>query len=101
GIDRSVSVTVYRIVQESLTNARKYGTGEIDIDIETAGEEIHVTIANPVASDVGPGEGFGLVGMRERAASVHGFLRAGTEDGRFVVRAALPAHPHQREGGRT
>ena len=35
--------------------------------------------------------GYGLVGMRERAALVGGSLEAGAEDGRFRLRVRLPS----------
>ncbi|MFB7890600.1 sensor histidine kinase [Microbacterium sp. NPDC056044] len=98
--DRSVSVAVYRIVQESLTNARKHGDGPIDITIEPGGDELHLVVTNPIAPDRPPGDGFGLLGMRERAASVHGTLETRPDGTRFVVTAALPLHPHQREEAR-
>ena len=96
-LDRSVSVAVYRNVQESLTNARKHGTDPIEITIEPADDDLHVTVTNPLAPDHAPGDGFGLLGMRERAASVHGSLQAQAKGTVFVVVATLPLHPHQRE----
>ena len=54
-----------------------------------------ITVSNPVPrpvlnSEPGHGEGFGLVGMRERAAAVGGTLSAVRAGGLFVVTATLP-----------
>ncbi len=91
-VDRTIGLTAYRIVQESLTNARKYGSGPILVDVRRRGSALRVRIENAVASPVRHGSGFGLVGMRERAASVHGTLSVESEGGRFVVEAVLPEH---------
>ncbi|MDF5753056.1 histidine kinase [Spongiactinospora sp. TRM90649] len=103
----SVDLAGYRIVQESLTNALKYGDGSATVAIEYAahGDGVTVLVENPVARDEGgrrlPGAGAGLIGMRERAALVGGEFEAGpyTCEGRgdgewtakgWRVRAELP-----------
>lgn len=96
-IERTVGLTVYRIVQECLTNARKYGSGQITVDVRRAGEAVRVRAENPVASSSRRDVGFGLLGMRERAASVHGTLSAQEKDGKFVVEAVLPEHRDRAE----
>jgi signal transduction histidine kinase len=97
-IDRTVSVAAYRIAQESLTNARKHGAGDADIEVSVSGDQLLISVSNALTGEAPTGEGFGLLGMHERAASVHGFVRTGVEGNRFLVRAALPTHPHQRVG---
>lgn len=92
GFDRAVGLTAYRIVQESLTNARKHGSGAIVVDVRRRGTGLCVRVENAVASPRRHGSGFGLVGMKERAASVHGTLSVGEQRGRFVVEAVLPEH---------
>jgi signal transduction histidine kinase len=88
-------LAAYRIVQESLTNASKHGTGAAEVAVEYRHDAIVIDVANPVA--VGhpvddPGTGHGLVGMRERASALGGRVDAGAgADGRFVVHAELPA----------
>ncbi|MER5883231.1 sensor histidine kinase [Streptomyces sp. NPDC001941] len=98
----SVALAVFRIVQESLTNARKYaGRGaRVDVRIGYARDGVSVTVLDdgggaerPAAS----GSGYGLVGMRERVALHGGTLRAGPEDGGFRVRASLPLPAERRE----
>jgi signal transduction histidine kinase len=88
-----VDLAAYRIVQESLTNAQKYGTGKATLTVTYTLEAVVVEVSNQVDPRVGSsGSGYGLVGMRERAAAAGGTVEAGlAPDGRFVVRAELPA----------
>lgn len=87
-----VDLAAYRIVQESLTNALKHGTGEADLTIAYRPVEVVLTVENPVRPDGAglTGAGAGLIGMRERAALLAGRFSAGPQDGRWQVRAALP-----------
>ncbi|WP_422736286.1 sensor histidine kinase [Micromonospora sp. WMMD729] len=88
----AVDLAAYRIVQESLTNALKHGTGEAELTIAYRPAEVVLTVENPVRPDGSglPGAGAGLIGMRERAALLAGRFTAGPQDGRWQVRAALP-----------
>ncbi|MEU1398353.1 histidine kinase [Micromonospora zamorensis] len=88
----AVDLAAYRIVQESLTNALKHGTGEADLTIAYGSAEVVLTVENPVRRNgIGlPGAGAGLIGMRERTTLLAGRLTAGPQDGRWLVRAALP-----------
>ncbi|WUH95292.1 histidine kinase [Streptomyces sp. NBC_00433] len=59
----------YRIVQEALTNATRYGTGAIRIELAYLDDALHLTVSNavaPAAARTTPGGGHGLIGMRER-----------------------------------
>nr|CEL21581.1 two-component system sensor kinase [Kibdelosporangium sp. MJ126-NF4]CTQ92362.1 two-component system sensor kinase [Kibdelosporangium sp. MJ126-NF4] len=84
-----VDVTVYRIVQESLANARKYGTGWVQLTIEYKPDELVIEVRNERASPSGRRAGHGLIGLRERVALVDGQLSAGPEGRDFVIRAVL------------
>lgn len=88
----AVDLAAYRIVQESLTNALKHGTGEADLTIAYGSAEVVLTVENPVRRNgIGlTGAGAGLIGMRERTTLLAGRLTAGPQDGRWLVRAALP-----------
>ncbi|MFF1571157.1 sensor histidine kinase [Leifsonia sp. NPDC058292] len=97
-VDSALSLTVYRIVQESLSNVARHSTGaetlvmiaEADgsIDVEVRNEAAAGRPASAPAPDMG---GHGIRGMRERAALLGGTLEAGrTDDGGFVVRASFP-----------
>ncbi|MEU5669180.1 sensor histidine kinase [Micromonospora sp. NPDC047762] len=87
-----VDLAAYRIVQESLTNALKHGTGEAELTIAYRPAEVVLTVENPVRGGGAglPGAGAGLIGMRERATLLAGRFTAGPHDGRWQVRAALP-----------
>lgn len=87
-----VDLAAYRIVQESLTNALKHGTGEAELTIAYRPTEVVLTVENPVRRGGAglPGAGAGLIGMRERATLLAGRFTAGPRDGRWQVRAALP-----------
>ncbi|MCI3275379.1 sensor histidine kinase [Streptomyces cylindrosporus] len=89
-----VDLTAYRIIQEALTNATKHATDHTaHVRLAYAGSRLKITVTNGgrVAEPPVPGGGFGLMGMRERAHSVGGDLRAGPlPDGGFEVSTALP-----------
>ena len=86
--------TVYRIVQEGLTNVRKHAPGA-GVAIRSSGDErggITVVISNPLGDrpSTTPGAGLGLVGLRERTELRGGRLQPRTEGSRFVLEAWLP-----------
>jgi signal transduction histidine kinase len=93
-VSELVGLTAYRVVQEALTNALRHAPGApVDVACSRHGLALVVTIRNPTAllGRSAKGTGLGLVGMRERAASVGGTLEAGPgDDGSFSVRAILP-----------
>jgi signal transduction histidine kinase len=88
-----LELSAYRIVQESLTNARKYAPrARVEVLIEYA-DALELTILDfgdrqrPATLTSG---GLGLIGLRERAALLGGTLQAGPFQGGFAVRAVLP-----------
>jgi signal transduction histidine kinase len=89
----AIDLAAYRIIQESLTNAQKHGTGPAArLRLEYTPDGLDVAVSNAADPAGGPdGSGHGLIGMRERAAAVGGTLRAEHRDGHFVVEAFLPA----------
>lgn len=84
-----LDLTIYRLVQEALTNARKHGAGAVDIRV-TYGCEIVLVVTNPVGASASAGSGLGLIGMRERVAAVGGSFEAGSQGDTFTVRVTLP-----------
>ena len=86
-------LTAYRVVQEALTNAAKYGAGAADLVIDYGPDAVHVDVRNPVGASplASTGDGHGLIGMRERVEAVRGRLVTGpTADGAFTVHAEIP-----------
>jgi signal transduction histidine kinase len=93
-LDPGVALTIYRIVQEALTNALKHAgsaTAEVRLDIGTYWLTLEIcdTGRGPRLSS-GP-IGHGLLGMRERVMLYGGSLRTGPRPGGgFRVSARLP-----------
>ncbi|MBW3619552.1 MAG: sensor histidine kinase [Actinobacteria bacterium] len=92
----AVSVALYRIAQESLTNARRHARNVTRVRIEVAGdaEQVRLTVRDDgarLATNPSSSSGFGLIGMRERASLLGGTLRAGPGPDRgWVVQATFP-----------
>ncbi|MEU0092707.1 histidine kinase [Kribbella sp. NPDC006257] len=95
-VPASVGRTVYRIVQEALTNVHKHARGvSTEVFVKGApgtGVTVRVTNVRPVAADsLLPGSGAGLVGLRERVSLSGGSISAGpTAEGGWRVEAWLP-----------
>jgi signal transduction histidine kinase len=90
-----IELTVYRLVQEALTNAVKHAAGSsVQVTIEYGTDELRVDVADtggrPGAS-AGSGTGRGLIGLRERLAVYGGTLQAGPRiSGGYRVHARIP-----------
>ena len=96
-----VGLTVYRIVQESLTNVLKHAgpaavTVELALTNEQGADQLGVTVTDDgrgasAALDAPPGAGRGTAGMRERVAALGGELSVGPKPGGgFRVHATIP-----------
>jgi signal transduction histidine kinase len=112
GLDASVDLAAYRLVQEAITNVTKHrGAGaRVAVSTEWEPEKVTVSVEDdgigvPNGPDSSPG-GHGLVGLRERVAIAGGDFSAGpTDAGGFRVAARLPVSvtpqpttPPQRAG---
>jgi len=74
--------TVYRVVQESLTNARRHAAAAttVRITVDRVHDRLNACVRDdgqPATSSVVAGTGFGLAGLAERVASLGGTLRVG------------------------
>jgi signal transduction histidine kinase len=93
GLPPGVGLTVFRVVQEALTNAVKHGAGgRARLAVDRCDGELTVEVVNPTAA---PPEatsgGYGLPGMRERVHLYGGELQHGwCPNGDFRVWARLP-----------
>jgi signal transduction histidine kinase len=90
----AVGRTVYRIVQESLTNIARHAgaaTASVWIDYRPDALTIRVDDDGKATPDTAPVPGVGLLGMRERVTALGGRLRAEPRgEGGFSVQAELP-----------
>jgi signal transduction histidine kinase len=95
----TVDLAAYRVIQESLTNVCKHaGPSTVDVALDYRPDELRVVVDNrpgpyrPAAS----GSGHGILGMRERVASLAGTLDAGPRPGGgYRVSAVLPLPDHE------
>jgi signal transduction histidine kinase len=96
----TTGLALYRILQESLTNAIKHAPGaSTAAHLSVGTSEVVLTV--DTAARPGTGTGFGLLNMRERAEAVGGTCAAGPGGRGWLVRAALPVDPARRgEDGR-
>jgi signal transduction histidine kinase len=90
-----LGLTVYRIVQESLTNAARHAAGSrVGVSLRYEPESLDVAVVDDggqPAEHAAPGGGRGLLGMRERVAVFSGTLETGPSPaGGFAVHARLP-----------
>jgi signal transduction histidine kinase len=88
-----VTSTVYRVVQESLTNVARHAPRARSVEVSVGQDASSITVE---VVDDGPATrrhrgGYGLVGMRERVEALGGTMAAGPGDGvGWAVRARLP-----------
>jgi signal transduction histidine kinase len=89
-----VDTCAFRIIQEAVTNVvRHAGTSRCQVSIDQREDELSIEVTdNGHGSTTASAEsGYGIAGMRERAALLHGQLTAGPRpEGGFRVAARLP-----------
>lgn len=93
----ATGLVAYRVVQEALTNAHKHGADHrAHVLITVADDQATIVVTNPVPSSTAPrpadsgGNGHGLLGLRERVASVRGTVTPGLAPGGYRVAVSLP-----------
>ena len=97
----AVAQTLVRVLQESITNARRHAPGAtVRVRLRYGPSEVDLEIVNGpppagTAPGIGDGSGMGLVGMRERAALLHGRVAAepivdGPDAGGWRVQVRIP-----------
>jgi signal transduction histidine kinase len=99
-LEGEIEDAVYRLVQEALTNAVKHGKAErARVDVSEDGESLRVRVLDEGRGfDLSaPTQGFGLIGMRERAELAGGRLdlRSTPDEGTTIV-AVIPARHRQK-----
>ncbi len=92
-----ITLAAFRTAQEALTNVRKHAPGRpVTLSLCFEPAQIIVRVVNPLPDGAaGPlaatGAGYGLTGLRERAALAGGELGAGPADGNWQVVLRIPA----------
>ena len=92
----SVGAAIYRLAQESITNAVRHARHATRIDVSVAGEDscVRLTVrddGDPSPFGASSSGGYGLVGMAERAKLLGGTLEAGPRPDRgWTITAVLP-----------
>jgi len=95
-LEPGVDLTVYRVVQEGLTNTLKHGgPASAEVALRFRPGEVQVEVSDdgrgPRPDPPRTATGHGLVGMRERVVLYGGALHTGPRpDGGYVVRASIP-----------
>lgn len=95
--DPAFRLTIYRIVQESLTNVLRYAqsVSKVEVKIEHEHPEVRLSVSDDGRGSMGKrvqsiGSGKGLIGMRERVAAYDGEVSAGPRpSGGWLVDARL------------
>lgn len=95
---RPVDAALYRLAQESLTNALRHARSatRVRIDVRRQGDALRLRVSDDGRTEPGPAPsaGFGLLGMAERAQLLGGTLSAGPRpEGGWMVEAVLPVEP--------
>jgi signal transduction histidine kinase len=92
-LDAELETTVYRLVQEALTNVAKHSMAErvgVTVALDYDVVRVEVTDDGHGFDPAARAEGFGLIGMKERVALAHGQLSIESAPGRTAIRATLP-----------
>ena len=96
-LGEQASIASYHVVQEALTNIRKYAGPHVDVHIKESWNNDLLTLTitdnghGAAANIDGHTPGYGLLGMKERIESAGGSLQAGPQlGGGFEVMATLP-----------
>src|SRR5690606_7277798 len=88
-----LTMTIYRVIQESLTNVLRYapGAAAVRVEIAHADDVVSVTVSNDAGSgSIQPGSGHGLIGLRERVGAFGGTVTAGPTATGWRVHATIP-----------
>jgi signal transduction histidine kinase len=94
-VPSTVNLAAYRIVQEALTNVRKHaGPAKADVQVQYHPDRVEIAVTDNgrgAAAIATTTPGYGLTGMRERAALCGGNVSTGPRPGGgWAVRATLP-----------
>ena len=89
----AVAAAVFRLAQEGVTNARRHARDatRVDVRVDVHPEAVRLEVSDDGAATASAAPGFGITGMRERAALLGGTCEAGpVPGGGWAVTAVLP-----------
>ncbi|HXW78180.1 MAG TPA: histidine kinase [Acidimicrobiales bacterium] len=92
-----VSLALYRVAQEALTNAMKHAPGaKVEVEVSFTATAVSLSVQNATTAVEerplsGTGAGYGLQGIRERVLLLGGHVDAGPAAGGWRVQAKVPA----------
>ena len=91
-IPAQVEFTLYRVVQEGLTNVRKHAqASQVDLLLTYTGHAVQVRLKDDGIGSEQPGGGYGLLGLQERVQLVGGTFAISTQPGEgFMLEASIP-----------
>lgn len=92
-LPKALELSIYRIVQEALTNTLKHAgpaSAKVIVSCHPRSVEVDVVDDGMGTNGQANGGGHGLAGMRERVALFGGRLQVGDRDGGFAVHAWVP-----------
>ncbi|GLY33346.1 histidine kinase [Kineosporia sp. NBRC 101731] len=100
----ATELTVYRVVQEGLTNAARHADapGTVAVTLTFGERRLEVSVTDdgrPRPPAPSPGTGSGIPGLRERVAAAGGHLEAGPTAAGFRLAAVLPPEPEPTRTG--
>ncbi|MDR7253489.1 signal transduction histidine kinase [Nocardioides sp. BE266] len=90
----TVGAALQRIAQEAVANARRHADGATSVHVQVRRhlDDVELVVTDDGRAPTRSAEGFGIVGMTERAALLGGTLAAGpAPDGGWRVTATLPS----------
>jgi signal transduction histidine kinase len=102
-LPKPVQLAGYRVLQESLANARRHAPGSrVHVELKADDTRLDIEVVSgppPRRVTPMPGEGIGLLGLKERVTALGGSLSAGPVGGGFRVIASIPVSRPQAENG--
>lgn len=88
---------IYRVVQESLTNANRHGEARhVTVTVDSGSGTLHIVVADDGKGCAAVKPGFGLRHMQERLELLHGSLDYRNADG-FIIEVAIPLNREEAE----
>jgi two-component system sensor histidine kinase UhpB len=94
GLDMPLKMTIYRVVQECLTNATRHGTAsKAEVRVSRYPDRIDVSVLNngkPIIESRLDSPGMGILGMKKRIEAFDGEISLGNSTNGVLVEATLP-----------